>query len=107
MVDTDGVAARGEELRGGFARIEGAVAGGDTDLSRLGFWRLLRQVKADPALSAHWAEAAGRIDRAAFEASVRPRFPMWLGNLVLVLGALVGGLPGGGAVNAQDQGGAG
>src|SRR4030066_1120397 len=97
MVDTDGVAARGEELQEAFARIEAAVAGGDTDLSRLGFWRLLRQVKADPALSAHWAEAGGRIDRAAFEASVRPRFPMWLGHPPLPLGAPTGGLAGGGA----------
>ena len=103
MVDTDGVAARGEEPQEAFARIEEAVAGGDTDLSRLGFWRLLRQVKVDPELSARWAEAAGRIDRAAFEASVHPRFPVWFGNLVLVLGTLVGGLEVVVAMSAQDE----
>src|SRR3990170_3689488 len=103
MVDPAGVAARGEEPQGAFARIEEAVAGGDTDLSRLGFWRLLRQVKVDPELSARWAEAAGRIDRAAFEASVHPRFPVWFGNLVLVLGTLVGGLAVVVAMSAQDE----
>lgn len=81
-----------EELQDAFARIEAAVAAGDTDLRRLGFWRLVRQVKVDPVLSAHWADVVGRIDRVAFEARVRPRFPVWLGNLVLVLGTLVGGL---------------
>jgi hypothetical protein len=89
--DTGGV-AEVEELQDAFARIEAAVAAGDTDLSRLGFWRLLRQVKVDPALSAHWAETVGRIDRAAFEARVRLRAPVWLGNLVLALGTLLGGL---------------
>ncbi len=74
-----------------FARIEAAVDAGATDLSALGFWRLLNKVKVDPALSSHWAEQAGRIDRKAFEASVRPRFPVWFGNLVLVLGTLFGG----------------
>jgi len=101
MVDTGAVAGAGEELQTAFARIEAAVAAGDTDLSRLGFWRLLRQVKADPALAAHWAEAAGRIDRKAFEAGVRWRFPVWLGNAVLVLGTLVGGLA---VVVAMDAG---
>ncbi len=81
-----------EELQEAFARIEAAVAAGDTDLGRLGFWRLLREVKADPVLSAHWADVVGRIDRAAFEARVRPRFPVWLGNAVLALGTALGAL---------------
>lgn len=81
-----------EELQDAFARIEAAVAAGDTDLSRLGFWRLLRQVKVDPALSAHWADTVGRIDRTAFESRVRLRAPVWLGNLVLALGTALGGL---------------
>lgn len=89
MGDTAAVA---EQLQDAFARVEAAVAAGETDLSRLGFWRLVRQVKVDPALSAHWADVVGRIDRAAFEARVRPRFPVWLGNLVLLIGVLAGGL---------------
>ncbi len=79
-----------EEFQDAFARISAAVEAGDTDLSELGFWRLLAKVKVDPALSAHWADQAGRIDRMAFEARVRTRFPVWLGNLVLLLEALVG-----------------
>ncbi len=75
-----------------FAQIEAAVDAGQTDLSRLGFWRLLRQVKADPVLSAHWAEVAGRIDQTAFAARVRWRFPVWLGNLALVLATTFGAL---------------
>ena len=67
-----------------FDRIEAAVDAGDTDLGALGFWRLLAKVRADPVLSAHWAEHAGRIDRKAFEARVRPRFPVWFGNTVLL-----------------------
>lgn len=93
----------GEELQATFARIEAAVDAGDTDLSRLGFWRALRQVKADPALSAHWAETVGRIDRKAFEARVRLRFPLWLGNAVLLLGTLVGGLAVVVAMNATNE----
>jgi hypothetical protein len=79
-----------EDFQAAFARIEAAVDAGDTDLSNLGFWRLVKQVKADHMLSAHWADAIGRIDRKSFEARVRPRFPVWLGNAVLLGGTLVG-----------------
>jgi hypothetical protein len=83
-----------EDYQEAFARIERAVDSGDTDLGRQGFWRLVDQVKLDPRLAHHWADVVGRIDRKAFEARVRPRFPVWLGNLVLfsatvVLSALV------------------
>jgi hypothetical protein len=73
-----------------FARIEAAVDGGNTDLGPLGFWTLIARIKADDALSRHWADAAGRIDRAAFEARVRPRFPVWLGNAALLVGSALG-----------------
>ena len=33
----------------------------------------------------------GRIDRKLFEARVRPRFPVWYGNTVLLVGVLVSG----------------
>ncbi|HEX6231474.1 MAG TPA: hypothetical protein VF029_07145 [Actinomycetota bacterium] len=79
-----------ESYQEAFERIEAAVDAGRTDLGALGFWRLLRNVKADPTLAAHWAETAGRIDRKAFESRVRLRFPVWLGNLVLLLGTLAG-----------------
>jgi hypothetical protein len=73
-----------------FERIEAAVDAGQTDLRALGFWRLLARVKADPVLAHHWADQAGRIDRKAFEARARLRVPVWFGNVVLVVGALVG-----------------
>jgi hypothetical protein len=80
----------GEDFREAFARIEAAVDRGEAELASLGFWRLLREVKADPTLSQRWADQAGRIDRRAFEARVKLRFPMWFGNLVLVLGTAFG-----------------
>lgn len=86
-----------------FGRIEAAVDAGTADLGALGFWRLLAKVKTDPVLCAHWAEQAGRIDRKAFEARVRPRFPVWLGNLVLLLGALLGGFAVGIALGTRDE----
>jgi len=83
-------AASGDADRAAFERIEASVDAGNTDLRALGFWSLLTGVKSDPARSRLWAEDAGRIDRKAFEARVRPRFPVWLGNAVLLVGTAVG-----------------
>jgi hypothetical protein len=85
-------ASPGATYRNEFERIQASVDAGDGDLRALGFWRLLAKVKAEPALARHWAEVAGRIDRTAFESRIRRRFPVWLGNLVLLLGAAVGAL---------------
>jgi hypothetical protein len=79
-----------ETYQDAFARIEAAVDGGRTDLGALGFWSLLRAIKADPVLSNHWADVAGRIDRKAFERAVRRRLPVWLGNAALLVGTAVG-----------------
>lgn len=73
-----------------FRRIEAALDAGNTDLRVLGFWRLLERVKAEPALALNWAEVAGRIDRRAFESRIRLRVPVWVGNLLLALGAVTG-----------------
>jgi hypothetical protein len=72
------------------ARIEAAVDAGSTDAKELGFWKLVRQIKTDAMLSAHWADQVGRIDRKLFEARVRLRFPVWFGNSVLTVGLGVG-----------------
>ncbi|MGH2724161.1 MAG: hypothetical protein ACRDI0_07820 [Actinomycetota bacterium] len=82
-------AASLEEYRDAFARIEREVDAGNTDLAGLGFWRLVTKVKLDPLLSERWADVVGRIDRAAFQRRVRPRFPVWLGNAVLLAGTAV------------------
>jgi hypothetical protein len=73
-------------------RIEAAVDGGSTDLRALGFWGLVARVKRDQALVAAHADRIGRIDSKAFRARVRPRFPVWAGNLVLLAGAAAGGI---------------
>lgn len=82
--------APSETYEDAFRRIEAAVDDGDSDLRALGFWKLLATVKAEPVLTEHWAGVAGRIDRKAFERGVRPRFPIWFGNAVLVAGTAVG-----------------
>jgi len=77
-----------EEYQEALARIEREVGEGRSP-GELGFWRLVREIKRDQRLAEHWADPIGRIDRMAFEAAVRPRFPVWLGNLVLLLGSAV------------------
>jgi hypothetical protein len=86
-----------------FDRIEAAVDAGESDLRRAGFWRLVAEVKRDPVLATHWAEQAGRIDRKAFERRVRIRFPVWFGNVVLVLGIAVGALAVGVALGTTSK----
>ena len=78
-----------QDYQDALARIEREVEEGRSDLGALGFWRLVRQIKQDPALSHHWAEEVGRVDRAAFERRVRPRLPVWFGNAVLLVGSAV------------------
>jgi hypothetical protein len=77
------------EFQDEFARIEREVDGGNTDLAALGFWGLVRKVKQEPRLAEHWADVVGRIDRKVFEGRVRPSFPVWFGNGVLMVGTAV------------------
>lgn len=79
-----------DEIQADLDRIEAAVGAGNADLKALGFWRAIRPLKADPALSSRFADQAGRIDDAAFSARVAPLFPVWLGNAVLLTGVAVG-----------------
>jgi hypothetical protein len=79
-----------ETYQEAFGRIEAAVDGGRTDLGALGYRRLMARIKPDSRLSDHWADVAGRIDAKAFDRAVRLRFPVWLGNLVLLLGVAAG-----------------
>jgi hypothetical protein len=46
-------------------------------------------VKLEPRLAEHWADVIGRIDQKAFERSVRPRLPVWLGNSILLAASIV------------------
>jgi hypothetical protein len=78
-----------ENYQDALARIERAVDEGNPDLRRLGFWPLVNRIKVEPALSHHWAEVVGRIDRKAYEARVRPRLPLWFGNTLLLVATAV------------------
>jgi len=73
-------------------RIEAEVDGGNTDLKALGFWPLVARVKRDPSLIEAHAEQIGRIDTAAFRAGVRLRAKVWVGNLLLVDGMILGAI---------------
>ncbi|MGH2766636.1 MAG: hypothetical protein ACRDKA_12100 [Actinomycetota bacterium] len=78
-----------DDYQDALARIERDVQEGRESLGRLGFWRLVRRIKLEPGLAAHWAEEVGRIDRVAFERWVRPRFHVWLGNAVLLVASVI------------------
>ena len=84
----------GETPSGGLGaeldRIGSAVDAGDTDLGRLGFWRLVALIKRDDELIDRYAEQVGRIDAKAFRARVRLRIPVWAGNALLLVEAAVG-----------------
>jgi hypothetical protein len=72
-------------------RIEAAVETGDTDLRRLGFWRVVALIKRDDDLIDRYADQVGRIDTKVFQARVRFRVPVWVGN-GLLLGAIAVGV---------------
>jgi hypothetical protein len=91
LPDRDANKAASDEIGSELARIQAAVDGGSTDLAGLGFWRVVGRLKSDPGLAERFADAAGRIDAAAFEQRVRPRFPVWFGNGVLGTGVALGG----------------
>lgn len=80
------------EIAAALDRIEAAVAAGDRDLRRLGFWRIVAAVKLDRASVDAHADQIGRIDTAAFRAGVKLRAPVWLGNGVLLLATVAAGV---------------
>ena len=77
-------------LGGELDRIEAAVDGGDTDLRRLGFWRVVALIKRDDELIDRYADQVGRIDAKAFRAGVRFRFPVWAGITLMLIAVVVG-----------------
>jgi hypothetical protein len=70
--------------------IEAEVGIGSNDLAGLGFWRVVASIKRDPVMVIELADQVGRIDRGAFVARVRPRFPVWVGTALLVVVLLAG-----------------
>jgi hypothetical protein len=93
--EEDPTVEAGETPSGGLGaeldRIESAVDAGDTDLRRLGFWRVVALIKRDDELIEQYADQVGRIDAKAFRARVRFRIPVWVGN-ALLLGVVVVGV---------------
>lgn len=79
-----------EDIAAELDRIESAIAAGTADLRSLGFWKLVGRVKKDPELVDRYADQIGRIDFEAFKSFAKVRFPVALGNAVLMIGALVG-----------------
>ena len=84
----------GETPSGGLGaeldRIEAAVDAGDTDLRRLGFWRVVALIKRDDELIERYAEQVGRIDAKAFRAGVRFRVPVWVGIALMLIAVVLG-----------------
>jgi hypothetical protein len=83
-------AVREQDLSPELARIERAVDDGSNDLAGLGFWALVKRVKLSPEAVERHGEQIGRIDAKAFRRGVPRRYPVWLGNAVLVGGAVAG-----------------
>jgi hypothetical protein len=88
----EGPQVREQDLTSEFTRIERAVDAGETDLSALGFWRLVKRVKLSPEAVERYGDQVGRIDAAAFRRGVPRRWPVWLGNAVLTGGVVAGAL---------------
>lgn len=66
-----------------------AVASG-TPVGPAGFWRVVGAVKRDPGLVERYADRIARIDRAALEGWALVTVPLWLGNMLMIGGALIG-----------------
>ena len=84
----------GETPSGGLGaeldRFEAAVDAGDTDLRRLGFWRVVALIKRDDDLIHRYADQVGRIDAKGFRAGVRFRVPVWVGIALMLIAVGVG-----------------
>lgn len=68
---------------------EEAVNAGEP-LGPTGFWRAVAAVKSDPALIEGHADRIGVIDSTAFRNWALMTVPLWIGNLVMIGGTLLG-----------------
>jgi hypothetical protein len=68
---------------------EKAVSTG-SPLAPTGFWKAVDAVKRDQALVEAHADRIARIDRASLKAWALITVPLWLGNVLMVGGALIG-----------------
>ena len=79
----------GGEIAAALDRAEAAVAAG-RPLAGTGFWKAVAIARRRPALAERFADRIATIDRASFEANVKPRVPVPVGNLMLGAGAIGG-----------------
>jgi hypothetical protein len=79
----------GSEITETLRKAEAAVKAGDP-LGPTRFWRAVAAVKGDPALIAAHADRIGVIDSTAFRNWALLTVPLWIGNLVMAGGALLG-----------------
>jgi hypothetical protein len=68
---------------------EKAVSTG-SPLAPTGFWKAVAAVKRDQALVEAHADRIARIDRASFKTWALVTVPLWLGNVLMIGGTLVG-----------------
>lgn len=76
------------EITEALRRAESAVRSGERPGP--GFWRAVAAVKAEPALIEEHADRIGVIDSTAFRHWSMVTVPLWIGNLVMVGGSLLG-----------------
>ena len=75
------------EITEAMRRSESAIRSGEPLASD--FWRAVSAVKADPALIEAHADRIGVLDSTAFRQWALVTVPLWIGNLVMLGGALL------------------
>lgn len=68
---------------------ERAVASG-APIAPTGFWKAVAAVKRDTALVEPYADRIARIDRAALKGWALVTVPLWLGNVLMIGGTMIG-----------------
>ncbi|MGH2718145.1 MAG: hypothetical protein ACRDJU_06165 [Actinomycetota bacterium] len=79
----------GAQLAAALDRAEAAVAAGKP-LTGTGFWKAVGIARRRPALAARFADRIAAVDRAAFEANIKARVPVPVGNVILGTGVAAG-----------------
>lgn len=70
--------------------VEKEVDKGNYDLKKLGFWKLVAEIKREQKLSQEFAEQVGRVERKAFERKVWFKVSIRLGHAAEAAGMLLG-----------------
>jgi hypothetical protein len=66
------------------------AVGAGTPVGQAGFWKVVGAVKGDPGLVERHADRIARIDRAALKGWALITVPLWLGNMLMIGGTLIG-----------------